>query len=258
MRSDMSRLRSPSANDASRIVLSSIIMTKRQMLALSGLLIGLLMGGCVTPALLPVAVFTFSSTSGESSLIVTFDASGSQAPDGTISKYAWDFGDGTTGGEMITAHLYQTDVEGTYTVTLQITDHLSQQASVTAEVTVQAPTIEAVDASVEFVWPFHHDASGDDAANLNDEYFTLQNKGDEIVDLSGWTVENERGVAFRIPDGVRLAPNAVIYVHSGSGLNTTGILYWNASQPVWNDDYDLAILRDAEGTIIDYYSYNSC
>lgn len=254
----MSRLRSPSANDASWIMLSSSIMTKRQMLALSGLLIGLLMGGCVTPALLPVAVFTFSPTSGESPLIVTFDASGSQAPDGTISKYAWDFGDGTTGEEMITAHLYQTDVEGTYTVTLQITDHLSQQASVTAEVTVQAPTIEAGDASVEFVWPFHHDASGDDAANLNDEYFTLQNKGDEIVDLSGWTVENERGVTFHIPNGVRLAPNAVIYVHSGSGLNTTGILYWNASEPVWSNTTDLAVLRDAKGAIVDYYFIASC
>ena len=223
------------------------------MLTLLGLLIGLLMGGCVAPALLPVAAFTHSPTSGESPLIVTFDASGSQAPNGTIAEYIWDFGDGTTGGGMITAHLYQTDVEDTYTVTLQVTDYLGQQASVSAEVTVRAPTIEAKDAAVEFVWPFHHDASGDDAANLNDEYFTLQNKGDEIIDLSGWTVENERGLVFRIPNDVRLAPNAVIYVHSGSGSNTTGILYWNASEPVWSSKGDLAILRDAEGAIVDHY-----
>jgi len=159
---------------------------------------------------------------------------------------------------MITAHSYQTDVERTYTVTLQITDHLGQQTSVAAEVMVQAQTIEAGDASVEFVWPFHHDASGDDTANLNDEYFTLQSKGDGIIDLSGWTVENERGVAFRIPNGVRLAPNAVITIHSGSGLNTTGILYWNASEPMWNNTTDLAVLRDAEGTIIDHYFIASC
>jgi len=233
-------------------------MTKRWVLALMSLSIGLLMGGCVAPALLPVAKFTHSPTSGESPLIVTFDASGSQAPNGTIVDYHWDFGDETTGGGMIAAHSYQTDVEDTYTVTLQITDHLEQQASVSAEITVQAPTIETKDAAVEFVWPFHHDASGDDEANLNDEYFTLQNKGDEIVDLSGWTVENERGLAFRIPNGVSLAPNAVIYVHSGSGSNTTGILYWHASEPVWNDTSDLAVLRDAEGTIVDHHFVASC
>ena len=230
----------------------------RKALAILGLLMGLMMGGCVAPALLPIAEFTFSPTSGVSPLIVSFDASGSQAPNGTISEYAWDFDDGTTGGGMITAHSYQTDVERTYTVTLQITDHLGQQTSVAAEVTVQAQTIEAGDASVEFVWPFHHDASGDDTANLNDEYFTLQNKGDGIIDLSGWTVENERGVAFRIPNGVRLAPNAVITIHSGSGLDTTGILYWNASEPMWNNTTDLAVLRDAEGMIIDHYFIASC
>ncbi len=233
-------------------------MMKRRILSLSGVAILLLIGGCASQPLLPVADFTASSTADPLSLVVTFDASLSQAPNGTIVEYSWDFGDGNTGKGKIAAHLYQTDVERTYTVTLQITDHLGQQASVTAEVEVQAPTIEAGSASVEFVWPFHHDASGDDAANLNDEYFTLQNTGDEIIDLSGWTVENERGVTFRIPNGVRLAPNAVITIHSGSGLNTTGILYWNAVEPVWSSTGDLAVLRDAKGAIVDHYFIASC
>ncbi len=159
---------------------------------------------------------------------------------------------------MTPAHSYQTDVERTFTVTLEITDHLGRQASVTAEITVQAPSSETDTTAVKFVWPFHYDASGDNAANLNDEYFTLQNTGDETIDLSGWTVENERGVPFRIPDSVMLAPNAVVYIHSGSGRNTASILYWNASEPIWSNTYDLAILRDAEGTMIDYYAYNSC
>ena len=239
-------------------MLSSIIMTKRRVLTLSGLLIGLLMGGCVAPALLPTAAFTYSSMSGESPLIVTFDASGSQAPDGAIVEYVWDYGDGTTGGGMIVAHSYQTDVERAFTVTLQIIDHLGQQSVASTDISVSPPTDEGEQASVEFVWPFHFDASGDDAANLNDEYFTLQNKGDEIIDLSGWTVGNERGVVTLIPNGVRLAPNAVITVHSGNGSNTTGILYWNASEPVWNDTSDLAVLRDAEGAIVDFYAYSSC
>ena len=86
---------------------------------------------------------------------------------------------------MTPAHSYQTDVERTFTVTLEITDHLGRQASVTAEITVQAPSSETDTTAVKFVWPFHYDASGDDAANLNDEYFTLQNTGDETIDLDG-------------------------------------------------------------------------
>ena len=239
-------------------MLCSIIMTKKRVLALSGLLIGLLMGGCVTPALLPIAAFTHSPMSGESPLIVTFDASGSQAPDGAIAEYVWDFGDGTTGRGMITAHSYQTDVERTFTVTLQITDHLGQQAATTVEVDVQTPAGEAEDISVEFVWPFHYDASGDDAANLNDEYFTLQNTSEETTDLSGWTVENERGVTYQIPRGITLSPDAVLYVHSGNGSNTSNILYWNASEPVWSNSMDIAVLRNAEGNIVNVYGYGGC
>lgn len=234
------------------------VMTRRRTLAISCLAMGLMMGGCVAPDLLPMAAFTFSPMSGESPLTVIFNASGSQSPDGVITEFSWDFGDGTTGQGKITAHSYLTDVERTFTVTLQITDHLGKQASVSAEVTVEAPSSETDDVSVEFVWPFHYDASGDDAANLNDEYFTLQNTSGETIDLSGWTVENERGVAFRIPNGVMLTPNAMITIHSGSGQNTGSVLYWNAFEPIWNNTTDLAILRNAEGAILDYYSYYSC
>ena len=216
------------------------------------------MGGCVAPALLPVASFTLSPDSGLSPLAVTLNASGSQSPNRVIAEYAWDFGDGSTGLGMIVAHSYQTIEERTFTVTLEITDHLGERASITDEVTVQAPANSSWEPSIEFVWPFHHDASGDDAANLNDEYCTLQNTGDTTVDLSRWTVENERGVVFRIPNGVTLAPNAVITIHSGSGQNTANVLYWNASEPVWNSNGDLATLRNAQGAIIDFYSITSC
>jgi len=220
--------------------------------------VAVLLGGCITLALLPIAAFTSAPTFGDSPVVVTFDASSSQSPNGTISEYAWVFGDGTAGQGMITAHSYQTEVARPFTVTLTITDYLGQQDSVTAEVSVQVAPDEVVNVSVEFVWPFHFDASGDDAANLNDEYFTLQNTGDEVIDLSGWSVENERGTMYRIPNGVSLAPYAVLTIHSGSGTNTSSILYWNASAPVWNDTTDLAILRDAGGLMITHYFIKSC
>ncbi|MFC2082861.1 lamin tail domain-containing protein [Candidatus Bipolaricaulota bacterium] len=239
-------------------MLCSKIMLKRRVLAIFGLLLGLVLGGCITPPLLPIASFSYAPASGEAPLIVTFDASGSQSPNGTITNFAWDFGDGSNGQGMITAHSYQSDIDTVFTVALQVTDHLGQNASFAAQVTVRAPTIQTEEVSVEFVWPFHPDASGEDAANLNDEYFALQNTGDEAIDLSRWTVENERGVSYRFPHGVTLAPNAVIYVHSGSGSNTASIFYWNAAEPVWNNNSDLAVLRDANGTIIDFYPYYSC
>ncbi len=237
-------------------MLSSVGMTNK--IAIASLFLLLFVCGCIAPDLLPVASFTLSPDSGQSPLTVTFDASGSQSPNGAIAEYAWYFGDGSAGTGMIVAHSYQTDEERTFTVTLQIIDHLGERASMTDEVTVQAPAEGSGELSVEFVWPFHYDATGDDAVNLNDEYFTLQNKGDEGIDLSGWTVENERGVSFRIPTGVRLAPNAMITIHSGSGQNTASILYWNSFEPIWNDTTDLAILRNAEGEVVDHYAYSSC
>ncbi len=222
-------------------------------------LISGLMAGCVTPVLLPSAAFTVSPATGTSPLTVTCDASASVAPDGTIVAYSWDFGDGSAGQGMITGHSYVADVEQTFTITLQVTDYDGQQATTTHTVSVEpAPEDVQQQDTIAFVWPFHYDASGDDAANLNDEYFTLENTGDQTMDLSDWTVENERGTTFVIPSGVTLSPGAVLYIHSGSGVDSPGILYWGASEPVWKNTSDLAVLRDKDGAIIDVYPYASC
>ena len=52
---------------------------------------------------------------------VSFDASGSFDPDGTISGYAWDFGDGETGQGAKVEHGFTKP--GTYPVTLTVTDN---------------------------------------------------------------------------------------------------------------------------------------
>ena len=172
--------------------------------------------------------------------------------------YAWDFGDGTTGQGMITAHRYAVEEERTYTVTLRIADQHGNQATAHQSISVSPSPVASKAPRIEFVWPFHYDASGDDAANLNDEYFALQNKGDQTVDLSGWTVSNERGVTYRIPSGTSLLPNAVLYIHSGDGSNSDTILYWNAIAPVWNNDGDIAFLSNREGLIVAIYPYYPC
>ncbi|MBU1050755.1 lamin tail domain-containing protein [Candidatus Bipolaricaulota bacterium] len=221
------------------------------------LLLGWIATGCVAPSLPPAASFTPSQDSGPSPLLVTFDASESSSPNGVIVEYAWDFGDGTLGQGKIVSHSYQTAEARTFTVTLRIADHQGQTASSQAEVTVQSP-IATHESSIAFVWPFHFDALGDDAVNLNDEYFTLQNTGTTTIDLSGWRVENERGAAFRFPGGVKLAPGAMITIHSGSGVNTVTHLFWNASEPMWSDDHDLAFLLNAAGEIVTHYVIVTC
>jgi hypothetical protein len=234
-------------------------MKNKTVVALLFLLIGLLVGGCVGPDLLPpVAEFSLTPGTGLSPLIVTLDASGSISPTGVISQYSGDFGDGTSGSGVIVGHSYLTDEDRTFIITLHITDHEGQTASSTGSVHVKAPIPPVAEGpSIEFVWPFHYDAEGDDAINLNDEYFTLQNTGDEAIDLSGWRVENDYGGAFRFPNGVTLAPGATITIYSGSGTNTTTRLYWYAAEPMW-DKGDLAFLLNASGEIVIHYLIVSC
>ena len=82
----------------------------------------------------PVASFTYSPIEPVEGEVVTFDASASYDPDGTIQSYAWDLGDGTSDSGMIVTHAYP--VEGTYTVALTVTDDDGLPASATAKLTV--------------------------------------------------------------------------------------------------------------------------
>ena len=88
----------------------------------------------------PQAKFT-SSTSG---LTANLDGSSSTVdPSRTIASYSWDFGDGTPAGSGATpSHSYA--AEGTYPVTLTITDSSGSTSSATQQVTVTAPLVPPV------------------------------------------------------------------------------------------------------------------
>ena len=64
----------------------------------------------------PVAQIS-TSVSGST---VTFDASGTTDPDGSIKEYKWDFGDGSTSTEATATHQFSTNDA---TVTLTVTDN---------------------------------------------------------------------------------------------------------------------------------------
>ena len=54
-------------------------------------------------------------------IAMQFDGSGSHDPDGTITKYEWDFGDGTKSTDMSPAHTYK--FTGKYQIKLTVTDN---------------------------------------------------------------------------------------------------------------------------------------
>lgn len=65
---------------------------------------------------------------------VTFSATGSGDPDGSIATYAWSFGDGASGTGTSPTHAYASP--GTYSATLTVTDNLGLTGSATAQVTI--------------------------------------------------------------------------------------------------------------------------
>jgi micrococcal nuclease len=100
----------------------------------------------------------------------------------------------------------------------------------------------------------HYNAEGNDDENLNDEYLILGNQGDELIDLTGWTIQDEGNHLFTFPHFI-LEPEQTVIVYTGSGTNTKDSLYWRSQGAIWNNKKDILFLRNAEGELIFSYEY---
>jgi PKD repeat protein len=81
------------------------------------------------------AKFTFSPATPNAGQSVFFNASTSTASTGhTLTTYAWDFGDGTTGTGVSITHVFT--AAGTFTVTLTVTDDIGQKGTIATPVTI--------------------------------------------------------------------------------------------------------------------------
>ncbi len=90
----------------------------------------------------PLPDMQFYPVSPAVSETVSFDASFSQDPDGSISYYNWSFGDGTTASGEVVQHSFSEI--GDYTVTLTVADNNGTERSIAQTISVN-PSVVYVD-----------------------------------------------------------------------------------------------------------------
>jgi surface protein len=91
----------------------------------------------------PVAGFTATPAD----LVVAFDGSASRDPDGSITNYSWNYGNGTSNTNGGATPTYTYPAAGTYNVILTVTDNKGATASSTKAVTVTAPVTPSTPAT---------------------------------------------------------------------------------------------------------------
>jgi N,N-dimethylformamidase beta subunit-like, C-terminal/PKD domain/HYDIN/CFA65/VesB-like, Ig-like domain/Cep192 domain 4 len=87
--------------------------------------------------------------SGATHQSIQFDGTATSDPDGTVSTYQWDYGDGSTGTGSYPMHSYASS--GTYTVSLIVTDSEGSRNAATTTATITNKPIAALSpASLSF------------------------------------------------------------------------------------------------------------
>jgi PKD repeat protein len=85
----------------------------------------------------PVANASAAPNSGVAPLSVVFSSAGSNDPDGSITSYSWNFGDGSAlSGSASPVHVYQT--AGNYTAVLTVTDNRGATGTAQTAIVVNA------------------------------------------------------------------------------------------------------------------------
>ncbi len=94
------------------------------------------------PPQAPDAQFSVTTDNGFAPLAVSFDASASRDPDGSIASYAWSFGDSSSASGVRVSHTF-TD-PGSFSVSLKVTDTDGLTGSASHLIQVHGTTISGV------------------------------------------------------------------------------------------------------------------
>jgi endonuclease YncB( thermonuclease family) len=105
-------------------------------------------------------------------------------------------------------------------------------------------------------YPAPYSASVTEVA-VQSEYVDVTNEGSSLLDVSGWTLEDEAGYTYTFPDSFTLGAGDTVRVHTGDGTDTQTDLYWGRGSSVWNDDGDTAYLYDDNERLADQQTSGS-
>lgn len=94
------------------------------------------------------------------------------------------------------------------------------------------------------------DAPGDDRQNLNGEWIQITNSGQNSVGMTGWMIFDDSGRQIYEFPSFTLNSGASVKVYTGKGSNSATELYMERGSPIWNNNGDTAILKDASGRVI--------
>ncbi len=106
---------------------------------------------------------------------IMFNGTASFDLDGTITSYAWNFGDGTTGTGVTPTHIYSAN--GTYTVTLTITD--DDKRTDTANSTVVIKPFTSIETSNTTLLTVNAEYN----LSLTELFYAMDTDGDGAVDV---------------------------------------------------------------------------
>ena len=89
------------------------------------------------------------------------------------------------------------------------------------------------------------------------EHVVIRNTGECEIDLGGFVLADSASHPhrFKFPPTFKLAPGAEVKVWTGKGQNDSGNLYWGRAKAVWNNEGDIAILKDSQGNEIERFIY---
>ena len=102
------------------------------------------------------------------------------------------------------------------------------------------------------------DPPGNENDNLNDEFVTIRNDGDTLVDLTGWAIKDESASnRFAFPSGFALTHGESVTIRSGCGQDFGTSLHWcSVGAAIWNNDGDTVFLLDPSGNIHTTHAYD--
>ncbi|KKP70347.1 hypothetical protein A2X44_01385 [candidate division CPR3 bacterium GWF2_35_18] len=178
---------------------------------------------------------------------VEFDASFSSDPDGQITSYYFDFGDGDdyeTSEDNVT-HIYKE--VGTYSVKLTVTDDCGAE-----NVNIVSITVEEIIYSDQIILseilPYPGKTTDFDkngVADSNDEWVELYNFGSETVDLTGWIIDDIEGgsSSYIIPENTEIKQGEYLVFYQ----KDTGITF--------NNDGDSIRLFTPDNKLVEEYPY---